>query len=160
MNRLNPRFSSVLFCLALVASFSLGGSPFCFARSDSENIEQAMTPDEFRAAGLQKLSPAELEKLNAWLKGEREKVEKKVSAREEVLRKKMIVSRIDGVLTTAEPGTVIPLEDGTSWKIGNPSHYYSGYADHPPVAVFQTIFGWKMRVGRVAEFYVVPVKMH
>ena len=119
-----------------------------------------MTPDEFRAAGLQKLSPPELEKLNAWLNGERQKAEKKASAHEEVLRKKMIVSRIDGVLSSAQPGTVIPLEDGSAWKMGSPGQHYSGHADHPAVAVFKTIFGWKMRVGGVGEFYVVPVKMH
>ena len=33
----------------------------------AENIEEAMTPDEFKAAGLEKLSADELARLNAWL---------------------------------------------------------------------------------------------
>jgi hypothetical protein len=160
MNRFSPRFSSVLFCLALVAGLSLGGSLCSFAQGDSDNIEQTMTPDEFHAAGLEKLSPAELAKLNAWLKGYREKVVKKASAREARTRMQIIVSRVDGIFNGANEGTVIPLEDGTSWRLANAGEHYSGHADHPGVAVFKSIFGWKMRIGGIAEFYVMPVKTH
>ena len=40
------------------------------------SIEQVMTPGEFKAAGLNKLSAEELQKLNAWLQGYREVAEK------------------------------------------------------------------------------------
>ncbi|MBL8263573.1 MAG: hypothetical protein JNM58_14205 [Xanthomonadaceae bacterium] len=51
-----------LLPLALLAAFAL--SPDALARKP---IEQDMTPEEFKAAGLDKLSPEELAKLNTWL---------------------------------------------------------------------------------------------
>ncbi len=56
-----------------------------------------MTPSEFKAAGLEKLSPAELAKLNGWLQGYREKAVKKAVAREAKTKMQLVVSRIDGV---------------------------------------------------------------
>jgi hypothetical protein len=48
--------------LALVLLFACAGA---FAQQAA--IEQQMTPEEFKAAGLDKLSPQELANLNAWL---------------------------------------------------------------------------------------------
>ncbi len=45
------------------------------------SIQQLMSPEEFRAAGLNKLSPEELQKLDAWLQGYRETTEKKTEPR-------------------------------------------------------------------------------
>ena len=66
----------------------------------NQDIQQAMTPAEFKAAGLEKLSPTELGKLNAWLQGYREKAvkvaEKKANERAAREKTNLIVSRIDG----------------------------------------------------------------
>jgi hypothetical protein len=52
-------------------------APVRAAREEtSGSIEQMMTSGEFKAAGLNKLSPEELQKLNAWLQGYREVAEK------------------------------------------------------------------------------------
>ena len=122
-----------------------------------------MTPGEFKAAGLQKLSPEELAKLNAWLQGYREQVvktaEKKASERVERDKKSLVVSRIDGIWNGIAPGVVIQLEDGTKWQLANKDEHYGGRADHPAVAVWKAgFFGWKMRVSQIAEFYVTEVK--
>jgi hypothetical protein len=85
---------------------------------------------------------------------------KKAAAREAKTKMQLIVSRVDGVFNGASTGTIIPLEDGTSWRLANAGEHYSGHADHPGVAVFKSIFGWKMRIGGIAEFYVMPVKTH
>ena len=92
----------------------------------SEDIQQIMTPDEFKAAGLNKLSPDELAKLNAWLQGYRQvteqTAEKKATARAaKVERTKMdlLVSRVDGTFNGLTGRTVIRLEDGTVWKQAN-----------------------------------------
>lgn len=50
--------------LALVAALAL--APLA-AYAEKKPIEQDMTPQEFRAAGLDKLTPEELAKLNTWL---------------------------------------------------------------------------------------------
>lgn len=144
--------------LALAVLISLGAAPLAGAQEEATGIQQAMTPEEFKGAGLEKLTPAELAKLNAWLQGFREQAEKKAALRESRTKLQLIVSRIDGNWNGAAYGDIIALEDGTKWKVANKGDHFGGHADHPAVAIFKSIFGWKMRVSRIAEFYVVPVK--
>jgi hypothetical protein len=143
--------------VAIAIGSSLSSAPAARAQNETGGIQQAMSPEEFKAAGLEKLTPAELAKLNAWLQGFREKAEKKAAMRESRTKLQLIVSRIDGVWNGIGPGEIIRLEDGTAWKLGNKDEHYGGHADHPAVAIYKSIFGWKMRVSRIAEFYVVPV---
>ena len=152
-----PSFHLFL-CIGLFALLSIGLASSSRAQNEAAGIEQTMTPEEFKAAGLQKLTPDELAKLNAWLQGFRQKAEKKAALRESRTKLQLIVSRIDGVWDGIGPGEPIHLEDGTTWKLGNKDEHYGGHADHPAVAIYKSIFGWKMRVSRIAEFYVVPVK--
>lgn len=53
-----------LHCILLAALLSL---PALASAQQSPPIEQAMTAEEFRAAGLDKLSAEELARLNTWL---------------------------------------------------------------------------------------------
>jgi hypothetical protein len=132
----------------------------------SDDIQQIMTPEEFKAAGLNKLSPEELAKLNAWLQGYRQvtvqAAEKKATARAaKVERTKMdlLVSRVDGSFTGLTGRTVIRLEDGTVWKQANADdRYRSKVTDHPAAAVIHGVFGYKMQIEGTQEFYVDPVR--
>ncbi|HEY3662210.1 MAG TPA: hypothetical protein VGL24_03570 [Chthoniobacterales bacterium] len=159
----NPLSRPIFIALALTVAFSLGSAPLVRAQGEAAGIQQSMTPEEFKAAGLEKLSPAELAKLNLWLQGYREKAvakaEKKATERAARDKQSLIVSRINGTWGGITPGVVIELEDGSKWKLANKDEHYGGYADHPAVAVWKAgMFGWKMRVSRIAEFYVNPVK--
>jgi hypothetical protein len=144
--------------LAIALGFSLGCLPSGLAQDEGAGIEQQMTPSEFKAAGLEKLTPAELAKLNGWLQGYREKAVKTAVAREAKTKMQLVVSRIDGVYSGVGTGDIIRLEDGTAWKVANAGEHYGGYADHPAVAILKIIFGWKMRISSIAEFYVLPVR--
>ena len=132
----------------------------------SDDIQQIMTPEEFKAAGLNKLSPEELAKLNAWLQGYRQvteqAAEKKATAREaKVERTKMdlLVSRVDGTFDGLTGRTLIRLEDGTVWKQANADdRYRSKNTDHPAAAVIHGIFGYKMQIEGTQPFYVDPVR--
>ena len=73
----------------------------------SGSIQQMMTPAEFKAAGLNKLSPEELQKLDAWLQGYREVTEKKASARAARTKMDLLVSRVDGTFNGLTGRTVI-----------------------------------------------------
>lgn len=48
---------------------------------DEGSIKQAMSPEEFHKAGLDKLSDEELRNLDRWLHGDREKTAKKAAAK-------------------------------------------------------------------------------
>ena len=143
-----------------------------------KSVEEVMRPEEFRAAGLDKLSEDELQHLDAWLQGYRQTTEKKASERAEVKateeikkakqeavaeqpRTKMdsLVSRVDGRFAGLKGRTIIRLEDGTVWKQANFDDHFSGNVpDHPAAAVIHSVFGYKMRIEGVAtEFYVDPV---
>ena len=52
---------------ALALALALFALPLAASAQQAKPIEQDMTPQEFKAAGLDKLSPDELAKLNAWL---------------------------------------------------------------------------------------------
>ncbi|MEO8440328.1 MAG: hypothetical protein ABI540_08915 [Spartobacteria bacterium] len=153
-------FLSIILSLAFVFSLSLGRT---FAQDEAAGIQQQMSPGEFKGAGLEKLTPAELAKLDAWLQGYREKAvakaEKKATERAQRDKQSLIVSRINGYWNGIASGSVIELEDGSKWQLANKGDHYGGSADHPAVAVWKAgMFGWRMRVSRVAEFYVNPVK--
>ncbi len=51
----------------VVLALTLICGPALAQTAEQRPIEQQMTPEEFSAAGLQKLDPAELARLNAWL---------------------------------------------------------------------------------------------
>jgi hypothetical protein len=129
----------------------------------SGSIKEVMSPEEFKAAGLNKLSPEELQKLDAWLQGYRQvteqAAEKKATARASRTKMDLIVSRVDGTFNGLTGRTIIRLEDGTVWKQANADdRYRARVTDHPAAAVIHGVFGYKMRLEGTQEFYVDPVR--
>ncbi len=150
------RLALLLGLLGTLAA-SLGYVLAASAPEEKVDIQQAMSPEEFRAAGLQKLSPDELAHLNAWLKGYREQAAKKAVTHEKL---QLIVSRINGPFSGIATRQIIPLADGSTWKVTETSTRHFPLQENPPVAVYKTLFGWKMRVGGAGEFYVIRVGGH
>src|SRR5262249_2470812 len=150
----SPGFCVILACLA----------PARAAQPEiSGSIKEMMSPEEFKAAGLNKLSPDELQKLDAWLQGYRQiteqKAEKKATARAERTKMDVIVSRVDGTFGGLTGRTIIRLEDGTVWKQANADdRYRSKNPDHPAAAVIHGVFGYKMQIEGTSPFYVDPVR--
>jgi hypothetical protein len=142
------------------------------------SLQEMMRPEEFKAAGLDKLNEEELQHLDAWLQGYRATTEKKASeqaekkadeeikkateqasARAPKLMVNKVISRVDGNLAGLTGHTVIKLEDGTVWKQANvDDRYRPQITDHPMVLVTHSPFGYKMRVESMPEFYVNPVR--
>ena len=141
-----------------------------------------MRPEEFKAAGLDKLSEDEMQHLDAYLQGYRESAKKKATeqaqakANEEIkkaqeqtkateqanasMRTKLdsLVSRVDGSIEGVKGNTVIRLEDGSVWKqVNRDDHFRAQITDHPAAVVLRTSFGYKMRIEGMPEFYVDPV---
>jgi hypothetical protein len=126
---------------------------------DEESIKQAMSPEEFHQAGLDKLTDEELRNLDRWLRGDREKTAKKAAARTSRTKMDLVVSRVSGSFPGLTGRTIIQLEDGTVWRQANKyDHYGASPVDHPGVAVVHSAFGYKMRIEGVPEFYVNPVR--
>src|SRR5437899_11851801 len=145
--------------LGLFLFLGLAEPAFAAREETSGSIQGMMSPEEFSAAGLNKLSPEELQKLDAWLQGYRQVAEKKATARAERTKLDLLVSRVDGSFNGLTGGTVIRLEDGTAWKQANADdHFRPRVTDHPGAVVVHTLFGYKMRIEGTPEFYVDPVR--
>ena len=146
----------------------------------ARSLEETMRPEEFKAAGLDKLSEDEIQHLDAYLQGYRESAKKKATeqaqakAQEEIkkatvkateeanksARTKLdsLVSRVDGTIEGVKGRTVIRLEDGSVWKQTNQDdEYRATVTDRPTAVVLHTTFGYKMRIEGMPEFYVDPV---
>ena len=156
---MNTGRSTLIASLTLSLFFVLGSVERLRAQATEGSIQQMMTPEEFRAAGLNKLSPDEIQKLDAWLQGYRQTAEKKATARVERTKLDLLVSRVDGSFNGLTGRTVIRLEDGTVWKQANADdRFHPRVTDHPGAAVVHTMFGYKMRIEGTPEFYVDPVR--
>lgn len=126
---------------------------------DEGGIKQAMSPEEFHKAGLDKLSDEELRNLDRWLQGDREKTAQKAAARTSRTKMDLVVSRVAGSFPGLSGNTIIQLEDGTVWRQANKYDHFKGSpVDHPGAAVVHSAFGFKMRIEGVPEFYVNPVR--
>ena len=147
------------FCMMLAFVQQAGAAP----PETSGSIKEMMSADEFKAAGLSKLSPDELQRLDAWLQGYRQvteqAAEKKATARASRTKMDLIVSRVDGTFNGLTGRTIIRLEDGTVWRQANADdRYRARVTDHPAAAVIHGVFGYKMRLEGTQEFYVDPVR--
>jgi hypothetical protein len=149
----------------------------------ARSLEENMRPEEFKAAGLDKLSEDELQHLDAYLQGYREAAKKKAAAQAQDEIKKAnekadqaekatevakrdasktkldsLVSRVDGSIEGVKGHAIIRLEDGSVWKQTNADdRYRATVTDHPAAVVMHTTFGYKMRIEGMPEFYVDPV---
>ena len=150
--------------LGFLLIFGCGMSAASAQDQKGASIQQLMSPEEFSAAGLNKLSPDELQKLDAWLQGYRATTEKTTEKKVKQSFFKFgeaSVSRVDGSFGGLKGRTLIKLEDGTVWKQANiDDHYGPSPIDHPGAEVVHTPLGYKMRIQGVPEFYVNPAPTH
>ena len=117
-------------------------------------VQKAMTPEDYEAAGLQKLDPAERAKLDEFIKKyvatSNEQVatsavdkavkENKVSAPE------VIQSRIVGPFTGYNGRTIFTLENGQRWAQSQRDSAYFPKIDSPPVLIMKAGFGYRMYI--------------
>ena len=141
-----------------------------------------MTEDQFRKAGLDKLSQPELQALAISMGKQKQEVSTKAKqqaqaeAQQEIERtkaeadekiKKQAKQKIDTVESFVVSGhqqrltgrSIFTLEDGTRWKQSMADDHYPGLAaERPPVKIVHTAFGWKMTVAGWPEMYVDPIR--
>src|SRR5215813_1566365 len=129
------------FCVILACVEPANGAP----PEMSGSIKEMMSPEEFKAAGLNKLSPDDHQKLDAWLQGYRQiteqKAEKKATARAEHTKIDNFVVSFDGSFRGLRVRTIILLEDDTLWKQANADdRFRSKNPDYPAAVVIHGVF--------------------
>ena len=130
------------------------------AASAQDALQDKMTPAEFKAAGLDKLTPAELASLNAWLQGKvTEETRKAASeARKEVEQKNRgffdfgssepIVSRLKGDFAGFGNGKRYVLENGQEWRQADNAKLHGVRKSNPEITIRPSLIGnaWYLTV--------------
>ena len=157
------RFASLL-CLLVIPLASL---PAAEAEEPAfPGVQKAMTPEQYEAAGLSKLDPAERAKLDQFIKNyvtvSNEKVatsavdkavkENKVSAPE------IINSRIVGPFTGYNGRTIFTLENGQRWAQSQRDSAYYPKMDSPGVIIVKKGFGYRMYIAGATDIRVTLVR--
>lgn len=142
------------FVLALL--FACGGA---FAQTA---VERQMTPEEFKAAGLDKLSPGELANLNAWLNRTLETETTKAAAE---TKKKIededrgffhfnsdepIVGHLVGEFRSFAKGRHYTLDNGQEWVQIDDAELSGVRLTNPEVRIKPAMIGntWYLSVGK------------
>ena len=118
-----------VFVRMLTFAMLLSAVPMMAAAQDAP-IQQRMSQEEFKAAGLDKLSAAELANLNRWLNGTLKiEAEKATVAAERSVKDKVqgfldfggnkepVKSRLVGEFRGFAKGRVYKLENGQEWEV-------------------------------------------
>lgn len=167
------RFSRLRLLASAAVLLSLA-SPALAQRVVEGDLQQQMSPAEFKAAGLDKLSPAELTALNGWLQGKvaavaadtREQVREQVreqareEGRQEVIVKNRgffdfgsnepITSTLQGEFRGFGKARRFVLANGQEWEQDDDTVFSGPRKTNPTVSITPGIMGvWYMRVDGV-----------
>jgi hypothetical protein len=115
------------------------------AADDFPGIESLMSAEEFRAAGLEGLSPAQLKALNDWLiryTAEDAPVLESREAVREVKKDFEIVSRLSGDFSGWTGKTIFTLENGQRWQQRLEGRYSYDGPPNPEVRITRNFFGF------------------
>lgn len=175
-----PRLHRSALTLGLLAcaAFSLRAQETA-PLAQNVSLRQLMTPEEFKAAGLNKLSSEQLGRLENFLRGYREqtvqqttkateeRVTKTVQAkvdpppsRDQATHQSTVENSINGPFLGLKGRTRVVLKDGSIWQQANDNDKFLCNLQSPDVVLVRTVFGYKMYVmGAPRWFYVRQVVM-
>lgn len=167
------RFSRLRLLASAAVLLSLA-SPALAQRVVEGDLQQQMSPAEFKAAGLDKLSPAELTALNGWLQGKvaavaadtREQVREQVreqareEGRQEVIVKNRgffdfgsnepITSTLQGEFRGFGKARKFVLANGQEWEQSDDTVLSGVRKTNPTVSISPGLLGvWYLRVDGV-----------
>lgn len=154
--------SSILLAFTLL----LGCAFPAFAQTPAAQppIEQAMTPEQFKAAGLDKLSAEELANLNAWLNRTIATETTKAAEQAAVQAKEMVETENRGFFHfgSSEPidahiagqfngfrkGNTYTLDNGQQWRQTDTASLAGVRVENPAVKITPSLIGntWYLRI--------------
>lgn len=179
MNISLPRSLGRLGFIALATAFCLTGTVAKAQQTAAEKAEdfpgvkKALTPEQFEASGVAKLSPEERQKLDEYLRGyftgatqrvvEKAVEKAKVVAVDQAVKEhkvqppQLIQSRIVGSVNGWKSGKVFVLENGQHWKVTEEDRYFRAVQD-PEVFIVRDFMSYKMAIAGGGVARVIRVQ--
>lgn len=139
--------------LPLFVSVALLAPALAQAADQYVPLQQRMTPEEFKAAGLDKLSADELKNLDAWLSGHGKVVTKMVDSGGKPVfyadseKRDAIDTRLKGTFQGFNGHGQYEFDNGQVWKQADSTVHSCPQIDNPKVKIKPSLFGnWLMYV--------------
>jgi hypothetical protein len=144
-------------------------APFDFAHAQSPDfpgVERAMKPEDYEAAGLQKLTAEERARLNEFIgnfvssssqKAVTAAVDRAVEARK-AAPPDVIQSRIVGPFMGYKGNTTFTLENGQRWAQSQRDSMYYPKVESPPVLIVKGTAGYRMYIAGGGDIRVLRVR--
>lgn len=135
--RLLPLLMSVALAIPLAAT---AADPYV-------PLQQRMTPEEFKAAGLDKLSPSELKNLDAWLSGHGKVVTKLVDQSGKPVfypaseKAGPVKARVQGTFAGFNGHGEFALDNGQVWKQADETRIACATSTNPQVTIRRSLMG-------------------
>lgn len=124
-------------------------------QAGTASLKERMSPEQFKAAGLNKLSDSELKQLNAWFNGEKTVVVEKTVIVEKPAEVGIVAkqetsdinSRLVGEFKGWRGNTVFTLENGQVWQQSDNKEMYAKKLINPAARLtHSSLAGWRMQV--------------
>jgi len=155
-------------CLVAVCSLLAAFSRLQAAEPETPSfpgLQKAMSSEEYAAAGLQKLDPAERAKLDEFIRSYVAKSNEQVATsavdkavkEHKVQAPEVIQSRIVGPFTGYTGSTTFTLENGQRWAQSQRDTAYFPKIDSPPVLIIKAGFGYRMYIAGGGAIRVTKV---
>ena len=133
--------------LVMAAILCAAPSPARSDASDMPPIEARMTPDQWRATGLHKLSADELAYLNTWLRGAQPAPPPPLTPPQRKRDAPVISARIQGEFKGWKGNTVFRLDNGQVWRQRVGGRYRTRPTlMEPEVIIEKGAFGYYLKV--------------
>jgi hypothetical protein len=142
--------------IAFVCAFSLLAT--AAIAKEFSSVEEQMTSRDFKAAGLDKLSPEELAALNAWIRSNQPTSGSGVAynrTQDNLVRigfddseaRDLITSNVIGEFKGFSGGTVLKLENGQTWRVESGELSGIKAMTNPKVTIRPGLIdGWRLQV--------------
>lgn len=147
----------------VVTGLLLAAATFAAHAQQFSSLEERMTPAEFKAAGLDKLSPEELVRLNTFLRTDTDHLvseargkqdPKRVGFHDSGANRDPIKSTIPGIFHGWDGSTTFHLANGQVWRqIASDSRLSGVRMENPEVTIKPGLFGsWELTVKGYSAF--------
>ena len=140
-------------CIVVTLSLAALAAVSAASAAGFSSLEERMSQDQFRAAGLDKLSPDELKSLDDWLRTHYASTTTYVTPTGAPVfypkesDRQAVESHLAGSFSGWYGHSVFTLENGQEWTQAESGSYSSGPFDHPKVKIKPMLLGsWLMYV--------------